>query len=321
MTGIDHRFYEKELPDEKDLVVVEITSIEEMGVYCSLVEYNRLNGFIPNAELSVMRIKSVAQVTRVKKIEVVQVIRVDKEKRYVDLSKRAVDQHVISRILDRLNKSKTVHSIINSIHQSTNADVDKLYTSIAYPLARKFGHALDGFRKALLNEADIIEPLGLDANIQEALMKNIHLRLKPQPVKVSCQVAVTCYAPAGVNAIKEALKAGEKAADEYLRTPQVDGKSSPAPSTEIQTIEPVEVKVSATPLYTIEVTLIDREKGKNALKTAILAIQDSITKNGGEFDIRMEPQVLQEGSTPQDDYREDTDEDEEDEDEEEEEEN
>lgn len=42
------------------------------------------------------------------------------------------------------------------------------------------------------------------------LQATIARRLTPQPIKLRADIELTCYQPAGIDAIKKALKAGEK---------------------------------------------------------------------------------------------------------------
>ncbi len=58
------------------------------------------------------RIRSINKLIRVGRTEVVVVLRVDKEKGYIDLSKRRVSPEDIIRCEEKYNKSKAVHSIM-----------------------------------------------------------------------------------------------------------------------------------------------------------------------------------------------------------------
>src|ERR1700688_2219172 len=84
------RMYEKVYPDNDDLVVVLVKNIAEMGAYVSLLEYGNIEGMILLSELSRRRIRSINKLIRVGRQEVVVVLRVDKDKGYIDLSKRRV---------------------------------------------------------------------------------------------------------------------------------------------------------------------------------------------------------------------------------------
>ena len=73
-----------------DVVMVQVKSIAEMGAYVSLLEYGGIEGMILLSELSRRRIRSVQKLIKVGRQEPVMVLRVDKDKGYIDLSKRRV---------------------------------------------------------------------------------------------------------------------------------------------------------------------------------------------------------------------------------------
>ena len=58
----DHcRFYEKELPEAEELVVVQVKRVEELGAYVSLVEYDNIEGMILYSEVSKRRVRSITK--------------------------------------------------------------------------------------------------------------------------------------------------------------------------------------------------------------------------------------------------------------------
>ena len=78
--------------------------------------------------------------------EPVMVLRVDKEKGYIDLSKRRVSAEDIAACEDRFGKSKMVHSIMRHVAETTGQDVEELYKHVAWPLYKAYGHAFDAFK-------------------------------------------------------------------------------------------------------------------------------------------------------------------------------
>ncbi|KYQ49721.1 Eukaryotic translation initiation factor 2 subunit 1 [Trachymyrmex zeteki] len=99
------RFYKEKYPEVEDVVMVNVRSIAEMGAYVHLLEYNNIEGMILLSELSRRRIRSINKLIRVGKTEPVVVIRVDKEKGYIDLSKpkvvTATDEAELARQMER----------------------------------------------------------------------------------------------------------------------------------------------------------------------------------------------------------------------------
>merc|ERR1712058_63506 len=91
--------------------------IAEMGAYVKLLEYDNIDGMILLSELSRRRIRSIQKLIRVGRNEVVVVLRVDKEKGYIDLSKRRVSPEDIIKCEERFNKAKAVHRILRQVAQ------------------------------------------------------------------------------------------------------------------------------------------------------------------------------------------------------------
>ncbi|KAF1776489.1 Translation initiation factor 2, alpha subunit, C-terminal [Phytophthora cactorum] len=180
------RFYEQKFPEIDELVMVNVRSIAEMGAYVSLLEYNNIEGMILLSELSRRRIRSINKLIRVGKNEVVMVLRVDKEKGYIDLSKRR----------ERYNKAKTVHGVLRQ----------DLYSKVAWPLYKKF--------KIETPNDDEKKGLDITPEILTALKGQIRRRLTPQPIKVRADIEVTCFTYEGIEAIRSALQAGQNVSTE-----------------------------------------------------------------------------------------------------------
>ncbi len=278
------RMYENPYPEVDDLVMVNVKQIAEMGAYVSLVEYNGIEGMVLLSELSRRRIRSVQKLIRVGKNEVVVVLRVDRDKGYIDLSKRRVSPEEALRFEEKFNKSKTVHSIMRHIAEKNDVELEALYRAIGWPLYRRFGHAFDAFKTAL-NEPEkiwksILDEPGSAQNelvnneqIKRDLFSSIVRRLTPQKVKVRADVEVGCFAYEGIDAVKAALSAGESVSSEEI---------------------PIKVRLVAPPLYVIMTQCMDKSKGIDALQRAIDAIESTIKSSGGQLVVKMKPKAVSE---------------------------
>jgi len=109
------RYYEARYPEVDELVMVQVRQIAEMGAYVKLLEYDNIEGMILLSELSRRRIRSIQKLIRVGRNEVVVVLRVDKEKGYIDLSKRRVSPEDITKCEERYMKARTVASIMRHV--------------------------------------------------------------------------------------------------------------------------------------------------------------------------------------------------------------
>ncbi|KAF7797444.1 hypothetical protein EIP86_008639 [Pleurotus ostreatoroseus] len=323
------RYYEQKYPEVDELVMVQVRQIAEMGAYVKLLEYDNIEGMILLSELSRRRIRSIQKLIRVGRNEVVVVLRVDKEKGYIDLSKRRVSPEDITKCEERYMKSKTVASIMRhvaskvptvgedgqeiapsaeaeekeretkrsrrahkkegieedaleeaaahggSANSSEEERLEQLYEQITWPLGKIYGHPYDAFKLAL-TEPDVVFSQ-LETPIQPAtrniLMSTIARRLTPQPIKLRADIELQCYTPAGIDAIKKALRAGEKQSTDAV---------------------PIKAKLVAPPLYVLSTNATDKYAAVDRLERSIEAIQNAIEKQGGTLVVKMKPKAVSE---------------------------
>jgi len=259
----DCRFYEKKFPDPEEFVMVNVKRIADMGAYVSLLEYNNLEGMILLSELSKRRIRSVTKLIQVGRNEVVMVLRVDKEKGYIDLSKRRVGAEDIEKCEDRFAKSKKVHQTVRHVAEKHKMKVEELNEKVVWPLYKKYGHALDALKDASMNPDEVFQNIDIPDDVKESLVNDIKLRLSPQILKIRGRVDVYCFGYDGIEAVKTALTKARTVGDS---------------KTEIR------IKLVAPPQYEIVTSCYDRDEGIKKIKEAMKIIEDAIkTFKGGEF--------------------------------------
>ncbi|XP_016565989.2 eukaryotic translation initiation factor 2 subunit alpha homolog isoform X2 [Capsicum annuum] len=106
--------------------MIQVKSMADTGAYISLLEYNNIEGMILFSELSRRRIRSISSLIKVGRVEPVMVLRVYKEKGYIDLSKRRASEEDISACEERYNKSMLVHSIMRRVAETMGIDLENL---------------------------------------------------------------------------------------------------------------------------------------------------------------------------------------------------
>ena len=143
---------------------------------------------------------------------------------------------------------------------SEEARLEKLYEQVGWPLGKTYGHPYDAFKLALTYASlSVFSTVPADdsffgacseqdtvfsslANPPSpatiaALTSTIARRLTPQPIKLRADIELTCYMPAGIDAIKRALRAGEKESNETV---------------------PIKAKLVAPPLYVLSTNATDK---------------------------------------------------------------
>ncbi|SCU82560.1 LAME_0C01772g1_1 [Lachancea meyersii CBS 8951] len=271
MSTSNCRFYENKYPEVDDVVMVNVQQIAEMGAYVKLLEYDNIEGMVLLSELSRRRIRSIQKLIRVGRNEVVVVLRVDKEKGYIDLSKRRVSSEDIIKCEERYQKSKAVHSIVRHCAEKFNFPLEQLYQTVAWPLSRKYGHAYDAFKLSIVDDT-VFE--GLEApspEIFQELRLYISRRLTPQAVKIRADIEVSCFSYEGIDAIKAALRAAEDLSTEQMQ---------------------IRVKLVAAPLYVLTTQALEKQQGIELLERAIAKISEVISTNDGFCNTTMAPKAV-----------------------------
>merc|ERR1712166_709771 len=116
-----------------------------------------------------------------------------------------------------------------------------------------------------------------DEHLKEALMSQITRRLSPQAIKIRADFEITCFAPRGIDAIKDALFAGEDAGTE-------GGVGE----------VPVEIRLIAPPVYVMNCSAMNKKAGIAALEAAIVKITEVITSEGGRMVVKKPPTAVSE---------------------------
>ncbi|BEJ12020.1 hypothetical protein CspHIS471_0204800 [Cutaneotrichosporon sp. HIS471] len=267
------RFYENKYPEVDQLVMVQVQSIEDMGAYVKLLEYDGIEGMVLLSELSRRRIRSVQKHIRVGRNEVVVVMRVDPDKGYIDLSKRRVSAEEVVKCEEQYEKGKVVDSILTQVAKRRGVSAESLYEQIAWPLHRKYGHSYEAFKLSIQEPDAVFGELGIDEETLVELKHNIARRLTPKPVKVRADIEVKCFAYSGIEAIRKALRAGEACSTEEV---------------------PIKVRLVAPPLYVMSTTSTDKTAAIEIMEKAVEAIGNTITEEKGDITIKMAPKVVSE---------------------------
>ena len=124
----------------------------ELGLAHVFVLKASLSVSFLSLDYSRKRIRSVKKLMRVGKQEVLQVLRVDEEKGYVDLSKKLLMPKDIEECSERYEKSKIVNGILRRLAETRNENVSVPYEAFGWAMFEgDEGHAFDVLQSSLLD--------------------------------------------------------------------------------------------------------------------------------------------------------------------------
>jgi translation initiation factor 2 subunit 1 len=271
------RFYEALMPKEGDLVWVRVVGVNETAATVALLEYANHEGMIPNTELTRLRIRAMGKVIRVGKCEAAQVLRMDRDKGYIDLSKKNVTREEARVCEEHFIKSRDVCSIVCHAAELCEIPKEDAMRMVAWPLYRlqPGTHAFDWLKAAVKDPRPVFDPLSLEPKFRAALEQTVNHRLRVQPVKLRVDLEITCFTPEGVNAIRDVLRIGHQV---------VGAEEEPK--------IPLTVSIVAPPNYTIRAQTERKEEGLKKLQAAVDAITEEMKLRGGVVKVTSRPRVV-----------------------------
>lgn len=187
------------------------------------------------------------------------------------MSKRRVSPEDVIKCEERYSKSRAVNSIVTHVAHKLNRPVEELYEKVVWPLDRTYGHSYDAFKLSVTEAAKVFEGIDLDPIVMRELEANIARRLTPQPVKIRADVEVSCFGYEGIDAVKNALRAGEALSTENI---------------------PIKIKLVAPPLYVLVTHSTDKTGGIALMEQALEKIAETIQKSEGNVTVKMKPKAV-----------------------------
>lgn len=109
--------YYKKFPKVDDIVKAKIEKIDQLGIEVSLPEYNNLNGYITYNEASRKKNFNINKIFTVGHDVNLIVINVDRDKNYIDLSKRTISDNESDLFTVKLKKYMVLYNMWKYIYQ------------------------------------------------------------------------------------------------------------------------------------------------------------------------------------------------------------
>ncbi|CAD7924982.1 unnamed protein product [Amoebophrya sp. A25] len=213
------RFYENDVPEVNSLVMVKVLRVAETSAYVMCLEYSGLEGMILFSEVSTRRIRSMLKEIRAGQFCVCMVLRVDKEKGHLDLSRRRVNADDRAGFLQKYAKSKLVHSTMRQLSAVHSLNCEELCSKIAWPLYKRFPHAIDAFKQYINTRDDsIFKEMDVPEKVKTDMLAIIEKKLTPQAIKLKAKIEVSCYEIEGIDALVWMIRSIGRTTDLWERS-------------------------------------------------------------------------------------------------------
>ena len=127
--------YNEEFPEEGDLVLCTISGIQHHAVFCRLDEYNGRTGMIHISEVVAGRVRNLKEYVKEGQKAVVKVLRVNREKGYIDLSLRRVNEGQRRQKMNQLKQLQLCRKIVSIVAKLLKKDETKILLNLT-PIRR-----------------------------------------------------------------------------------------------------------------------------------------------------------------------------------------
>ncbi len=198
-------FRKEGFPEEGELVIVTVTSVQHHTVFSTLDEYSGRTGIIHISEIAPGRIRNIRDYVIEGKKVVCKVLRVNQERGHIDLSLRRVNEAQRRMKNDQLKKEQLAEKIIEFVANDLKKPVPEIYRTVAKKVMEKYPYIYACFEDVVNGSFDL-KTLGLDKTLIDKLDEAVKLRIKPPQVIINGVFTLISYAPDGANRIKDALK-------------------------------------------------------------------------------------------------------------------
>lgn len=109
------RFYKNEFPEQEDIVLVKVNREDEYGYHGNLIEYDDLEGFISLSEI--VKTKYIKKhILKIGDLLPMIVLKVDCNKRIVDLSKKRIESKDEPTIMCRYKTCVSINKLVNECY-------------------------------------------------------------------------------------------------------------------------------------------------------------------------------------------------------------
>jgi translation initiation factor 2 subunit 1 len=260
----------KNLPDEGDIVLVNVKQVTNHGAYVSLEEYGNITGFLHISEIATGWIRNIERYVRPNQKIVLKVIRVNKARSEVDLSLKQVSGEEKKSKIIEVKKNEKANAFMAIIKSKANLSNEQI-KHIEDKILTKYDYVYDIFEATAKKGKEVLLPLELNENVAN-IIEEESKKISIPHVEIRGILEVSSQKSNGVEIIKSILSAAEI----------TKGNAR------------VIISYIAAPKYRIVVAADNFKVAEKAINNSIEKIKFAIEKEGGNFNfIRQESKKTQ----------------------------
>jgi translation initiation factor 2 subunit 1 len=247
--------YEREWPEEGELVVCTVVDVKDFAAFVTLDEYDERRGLIPISEIARGWIKHIRDYVREGQKVVCKVLNVDPDRGHIDLSLKDVNEHQRREKIHEWKNEQKATKWVGFASEAAGVDRGVIEEAIY----REYGQLYPAFEDIVTTGGEAADRLKLDEPVMQALVSVAHENVKVSKVTITGHLVLTSTRPDGVNVIRRALRSAQP---------------------KVEDVE-IDLIYVGAPKYRIKVTAPDYKEAEKAIEKAASAAVGVVERAGG----------------------------------------
>jgi len=181
----------EEFPESGDLVIATVKAIVPYGAYATLDEYSNNEGLLHISELSTTWVKNIRDHVREGQKVVLKVLRVDIEKKHIDLSLRRVSGPERKEKLLRWKHDRKAESLLKMAAEKLGITPEEFYEKAGRKIEGSYRGLYEGLEEASELGEEALTKVGVPRNIAKVLAEIAQTKIKIPKVAIRSIVELT----------------------------------------------------------------------------------------------------------------------------------
>ncbi len=250
-------FYKKKgLPEIGEIVICTVRRVLPDSIFVDLDEYGK-EAMIHISEVAPGRIRNIRDFVKEDKKVVCKVLNINKEKGYVDLSLRRINQAQRITKNNEYKQENKAEKILEELGKKLKLNLKAIYEKIGYKIVEDFGTLNNCFNEIVNGKTDL-KDLKADSDLVKNLVNVVKEKIRPQEVEIVATIKFESDSGDAIDLIKKTL------------IPNKDN---------------VQVTYLSAPLYRLKVTSHDYKKAEHLIKEMQSNIEEIAKKNKARFEL------------------------------------
>lgn len=196
-------------PKWGELVLCTARRISQFAAWCSLDEYQNLEGMIHISEAAGKWVHDIKKFIKPNKQYVAKVVKVDPAGNVLNLSLKRVSRSEEKSKWNEFRKEQRAVNILKVIAHELGISIEKAYEEIGFKLQEEFGDLYTAFEE-INKSPSLLSKLGILEKWHEAISKVLKKTFVEKEFEIKAELQMSSYESDGIERIKKLLQNLEK---------------------------------------------------------------------------------------------------------------